>query len=130
MEVHQRPAYSDHPVDYFVPDFGLSHEIRYTDNNIKNAESQFNRTLSVSFDQTKNKENPRDYVVPDFGVDQDIIDAQADIGWAQTDLGHTWTPTQDKNGYWNVPEAAAADSYSYNAKSGFTDHFAGSVFGN
>ena len=30
LEVHQSPAYSSYPVDYKVPDFGLSHEIRYT----------------------------------------------------------------------------------------------------
>ena len=24
-----------HPVNYFVPDFGISHEIEYTQNNIK-----------------------------------------------------------------------------------------------
>jgi hypothetical protein len=42
LEVHQRPAYADHPVDYFVPDFGSSHEIIYTQNSIKNSESKFN----------------------------------------------------------------------------------------
>jgi hypothetical protein len=35
LEVHQKPAYSDHPVDYAVADFGRDHEIRYTLNNIK-----------------------------------------------------------------------------------------------
>ena len=38
LEVHQKPAYADYPVDYKVPDFGQSHEIRYTQNNIKKAE--------------------------------------------------------------------------------------------
>ncbi len=26
LEVFQKPSYSDHPVDYVVPDFGLDHE--------------------------------------------------------------------------------------------------------
>ena len=34
LEVHQSPAYSAYPVDYKVPDFGQSHEIIYTRNNI------------------------------------------------------------------------------------------------
>ena len=25
--ISQKPAYADHPVDYFVPDFGVAHEI-------------------------------------------------------------------------------------------------------
>merc|ERR1712166_664149 len=83
LEVQQRPAYADHPVDYFVPDFGL---------------------------------------------DEDIIGVNDGLAWAQKDIGHTWTPTQDANGYWNVPEAAAADSYSYNGNSGFTNHLAGAVY--
>ena len=38
LEVQQKPAYADHPVDYFVPDFGVSHEILYSLNNTKNTE--------------------------------------------------------------------------------------------
>lgn len=38
--VHQKPAYAGQPVDYFVPDFGISHEIGYTQESIKNAETQ------------------------------------------------------------------------------------------
>ena len=72
--------------------------------------------------------NPRDYFVPDFGLDEDIIGVNDGLAWAQNDIGHTWSPTQDANGYWNVPEAAAADSYSYNGNSGFTNHLAGAVY--
>ena len=60
--------------------------------------------------------------MPDFGVDQDIIGVQDGLKWAQSELGHKWEPTQDSNGYWNVPEAASNASYSYNGNSGFTDH--------
>ena len=65
---------------------------------------------------------PRNYFVPDFGLDDDILGVQDSLAWSQKDLAHNWEPTQDGNGYWNVPEAAASDSYSYNGNSGFTDH--------
>ena len=42
LEVQQRPAYADHPVDYFVPDFGMAHEMIYTENNISNTEKVLN----------------------------------------------------------------------------------------
>ena len=84
--------------------------------------------LKADFGDKKNPENPRDYVVPDFGVDEDIIGVQDSTKWAQSDLGHVWTPTQDANGYWEVPEAASNDSYSYDGNSGFTNHLAGAVY--
>lgn len=31
----------DNPRDYFVPNFGVDHEILYTQNNIKNSEKRF-----------------------------------------------------------------------------------------
>ena len=45
LEVHQRPAYADYPIDYVVPDFGKSHEIIYTQNNIKQAEKGLGHEL-------------------------------------------------------------------------------------
>ena len=72
-----------------------------------------------------NVATPRNYVVPDFGADPEITYAKEGLKWAQQDLGHVWTPTQDANGYWNVPEAASASSYSYRAGGAITDHLAG-----
>ena len=93
LEVHQRPAYSDHPIDYPVPDFGISHEIRYTNNNIKNAEKKLKHNLASDFGAKKAPLNPRNYVVPDFGADPEITYANDGLKWAQNSLGHKWTPT-------------------------------------
>ena len=30
LEVHQMPESADHPMDYFVPDFGMDYESQYT----------------------------------------------------------------------------------------------------
>ena len=38
LEIHQSPKYWDRLVDYPVPDFGVSHEMMYTANNLKNAD--------------------------------------------------------------------------------------------
>lgn len=59
----------DTPRNYFVPNFGVSEEILYTQNNIKKSEKKFGRKLNVSWDQTANPVNPRDYTVPNFGLD-------------------------------------------------------------
>lgn len=60
------------PRNYFVPDFGVSDEILYTQNNIKNSEKQFGRKLNVGWGNDSNPVNPKDYAVPDFGLDVDI----------------------------------------------------------
>jgi hypothetical protein len=109
-------------MDYFVPDFGVDHDIQDSFTGLKTAEEI--RGHKMGWEKTKKPADPS-YSVPDFGVDEDIIRAQDGLAWAQNDLSHTWTPTQDANGYWNVPEAASAASYSYNGESGFTDHLAG-----
>jgi len=42
------------------------------------------------------------YVVPNFGPDPDMIGTARSIAGAQNELG-AWNPTQDENGFWNVP---------------------------
>jgi len=44
--VHQKPAYGDYPVDYAVPNFGMAHEMRYTQDSIAKAEAQYNHKLN------------------------------------------------------------------------------------
>lgn len=54
--------------------------------------------------------------MPNFGVDEDIVNVQNSIKYEQDKQGHVWTPTQDSNGYWNLPAAASNASYSYNVQ--------------
>lgn len=60
------------PRNYFVPDFGVDHDILHVQHAIDISEKKLKHTLDASFDATKNPVNPRDYFVPDFGVDRDI----------------------------------------------------------
>jgi hypothetical protein len=88
------------------------------------AETAIGHEMIADFGFDKSTvDTPRNYFVPDFGLDEDIAGVVSSLDWSQKDLSHVWTPTQDDNGYWNVPEAASADSYSYNGNSGFTDHY-------
>ena len=66
----------------------------------------------------KPKGSGGDLHLPNLGADQDIVDAQNNIAAAEDTLG-TWTPTQDKNGFWNVPTPFAADSYNYHGRDVF-----------
>ena len=86
--VHQKPAYSDYDVDYFVPDFGMAHEMRYTQDSIKQAEQQFGHEIKADWKDTAAPGNPRDYFVPHFGVDEDIKNTKSDIELAESQIGH------------------------------------------
>ena len=71
------------------------------------------KKINATFDKPKQPE--RNYFVPNFGMDADMINAKDSITQSEATLGHTWTPTQDANGYWDVPAAFSAQSYSYDA---------------
>jgi hypothetical protein len=58
--------------------------------------------------------HPVDYKVPNFGVDEDIISTQKHVADQEKEKKHKWTPKQDDNGNWIVPEAHNNRSYSYN----------------
>ena len=72
-----RPFHQDkpdkHPVDYFVPNFGVDSEIQSDASNLKATEKKLG-----PWELTKTpKPHPVDYKVPNFGVDNDIADSFA-----------------------------------------------------
>lgn len=97
LEVHQRPAYKDHPVDYAVPDFGMDHEIRYTQNNIANSEKRLKHQLNFMNDPVPptDDDHPVNYKVPDFGMDPDIKNSLANMGAAEQSLDHKFGVTKE-----------------------------------
>lgn len=98
-------------MDYFVPNFGADRDAVIDSNSaIAAAEKQLNHIWTPT---EKAKGHDVDYKVPNFGVDEDIKAAQASISQAQDTLDHDWNPSQDKNGYWNVPQPFDNKSYSY-----------------
>jgi len=107
---YEHPKLETHPMDYFVPNFGPDHEaVRDADSSLAIAEKQLNHKLVIP----EKVEHDKDYFVPHFGVDADILASQASETQASDTLNHSWTPTQDKNGFWNVPQPFDNKSYTY-----------------
>ena len=90
-------APATHPINYPVPDFGVSHEILYTQNNIKMAEAEQGHEMMANFDAKKNGDNPRNYPMYDFGIDHDILDSVDSLKLEE-----------GIHGEWVVPENAVA----------------------
>jgi len=56
---------------------------------------------------TPPKSHPVNYFVPQFGEDHDITSTKKHESQAAASLGHTWTPTKDEDGEWEVPTTTA-----------------------
>ena len=52
--------------------------------------------------------HPINYPVPNFGVDHEILASHKHLAEAEKTLKHTWTPTQDEDGVWDVPTETAS----------------------
>lgn len=78
-----------HPMDYFVPNFGVDREIKVTQQNLKESEDQLKKKWVVTAEQLKPKKDDS-YTVPNFGVDADIKQTQRHLAGAEAALGHTW----------------------------------------
>jgi hypothetical protein len=111
---YEHPKMDSHPVDYFVPNFGVDQGIIDHNTSLAIAEKQLKHKLVIE-DMPKIE---RDYPVVNYGVDKDILETQASIAKSEADLG-AWTPKQDENGYWKVPEAFSASSYNYHDRDVF-----------
>jgi hypothetical protein len=103
-------------MNYVVPNFGTDQDILDDAKNLKDTET----LLSKKFNPPPKDDPTPPPHVPNFGVDQDIKDATSNIAMAEEAHG-PWTPKQDANGVWIVPQPITASSYSYDA--GHVDHY-------
>jgi len=114
------------PRDYFVPNFGMDHDVADSLHNMHNLEAVHgnfdpesflvqtnsdpicNSSGCTQYKHPKKESHPVDYFVPNFGVDQDIADSQSHEAAASAAFGHTWTPHKDpETEKWVVPTATA-----------------------
>lgn len=79
VQLHREPllgwkpkAAKSHPMDYFVPNFGQSDEVKDVNQSLKASEKLYNRKWVVKDTKGKKDEYPTNYFVPNFGVDSDI----------------------------------------------------------
>jgi len=104
-----------HPMNYFVPNFGADREhVVDTHGSLLWAEKALNHKWDPVLKKDLPKGPPKDYFVPNFGVDEDVKNVQDAI--AQQEKKHgKWSPKQDENGVWLVPEPINNAAYSYNS---------------
>jgi hypothetical protein len=77
----------DHPVNYFVPNFGADNDdINTTKTNMAAAEASLGHVMQASFDPPATP--PRNYFVPHFGEDEDILATKKHTAAAEKALGH------------------------------------------
>ena len=79
-----RPTWDtpDHPVNYYVPNFGVDHNILTTMNSLKIAERGAKKELKANFAQM---EKPKDMRIVDLGKDEDVMNAALSIKESETE---------------------------------------------
>ena len=65
----------------------MSHEMRYTQDSIAQAEARYGHKITFP-DEELPKERKLNYFVPNFGVDEDIKNTHSNIAGAESRLGH------------------------------------------
>ena len=86
----------EHPINYFVPNFGTDRDIVTAQRNLQNAEQTVGTKMKASF--KKPKSHPVDYKVANFGQDENVKLTLANIQQSETDLKHKWVfvPKKDR----------------------------------
>jgi len=102
------------PRNYFVPNFGVDHDISDTHNSLSLMENKMGHWNWPPPGAHPNggPDHPQDYFVPHFGEDQDVINTKASIK-QQESIHGAWKPEQDEDGFWVVPTPIDNKSYSY-----------------
>ena len=94
-----------YPEDYFVPNFGVDHEIKVSHANLQQAEKQLKRKWIVTPASIKaaKKTHPMNYFVPNFGVDSDILQTQQHMKDAEKlHKNPNWNPEPFQNRYYGL----------------------------
>jgi len=81
-----RPTWDtpDYPVNYYIPNFGMDHNVLTTMNSLKIAEQGQGKELKASFAQN---EAPADLRTPNLGQDEDVKFSLAAINESQKETG-------------------------------------------
>ena len=82
-----------HPMDYFVPNFGIDQDVTSTLGSVSQAEGRYKRKWVPKLKKDVPKGHPVDYFVPNFGVDHDINSSLNNLNNAEK-----------KYGRWDLPK--------------------------
>merc|ERR1711935_123786 len=85
-----------HPVDYFVPNFGVDHEVGSTQSTITDTEGKLGHNLVVCKAGAFGALGacPTPIAVPHtlkLGLDADIVTSQDNLSASEAELGHQWS---------------------------------------
>jgi len=94
-----------HPMNYFVPNFGLDHDMIETKKSADLEEKLQKHDWVVPDPKSLPKPPPRDYFVPNFGLDNEIVTSISDLNEAEKTNGK-WNLSQYQS-FGQVPEGAA-----------------------
>ena len=87
----KKDNYAANPRDYFVPDFGVDHDIKDVQKFIGDAEVKLDKKMTANFDSKADPLVPRNYFVPNFGNDPDMIDTSNSIAGSEARLKKKFT---------------------------------------
>jgi hypothetical protein len=82
-----------HPMNYFVPNFGVDHDIKDSLAHTMQSEDNLKHRWNVVPKEDRPKGHPVDYKVANFGVDEDVKVTLANVKREEKRLKHVWTPT-------------------------------------
>jgi len=97
LEVFQRPVYTEYPIDYKVPYYGVDEDVKTTLKNTKNTETKLKHKLNFFNDPVPPVEDnhPMNYPVADFGMDPEIATSLKNMAGAESSLDHKFGVTKD-----------------------------------
>ena len=78
---------SDHPIDYFVPNFGVDEDVRDSLRFAEDGEMELEHRW-IPYTGKPIPGPPKDYFVPNFGVDHDIKANNENLAWSEAQLSH------------------------------------------
>lgn len=90
-------APASHPVDYFVPNFGVDSDIKNSLTHIANAEKSTGSKWGWTDPKDRPAGPPMNYFVPNFGVDEDVKNVLSQSEKAEKKLNTSWVvPKKEK----------------------------------
>jgi hypothetical protein len=109
---YEHPKLKTHPMDYFVPNFGVDHDVLASHSAIASAEAQLKHTWVPTL-----LGDGKDPVVynDQKPLDVDIQNSLSNMD-TQEGVHGAWNPKQDEDGNWVVPHAIDNRSYSYDSE--------------
>ena len=81
--------------DYFIPNFGVDHDIADSEQNLAQSEKLLNKKMGDDYFKDAPSHDVN-YFVPNFGQDNEIATSLKNTADTEKALNHKWTVKDDK----------------------------------